>query len=223
MRYIVVGLGKFGSVLAREFTEMGNEVIGVDKDINKVERVKSKISSAICLNITDLDSLTILPQKDIYAIVIAISNDIGECLTIYTVMKEIKGAKLFVRVADEIQAAIMRSLGITNIIYPEKESARIYAMSLEMPYYLSSYKVDDDHFIAEINVPSGLVGYAIQGDDFFKKFKLKLVTIKRLKEIKNELGISHSDYYTLNPGEDWTFQEKDILLVFGHYKNIKEL
>ncbi len=223
MRYIVVGLGKFGSVLAREFTEMGNEVIGVDKDINKVERVKSKISSAICLNITDLDSLTILPQKDIYAIVIAISNDIGECLTIYTVMKEIKGAKLFVRVADEIQAAIMRSLGITNIIYPEKESARIYAMSLEMPYYLSSYKVDDDHFIAEINVPLGLVGYAIQGDDFFKKFKLKLVTIKRLKEIKNELGISHSDYYTLNPGEDWTFQEKDILLVFGHYKNIKEL
>lgn len=222
MRYIVVGLGKLGSILADEFTQMGNEVIGVDKDIEKVQRIKSKIATAICLNITDTSSLSVLPQKGIYAIVIAISQDIGQSLTVYSVLKEIQGAKIYVRVKDDIQASIMKSLGISRLIFPEKDAARRYSMSLEIPYFVSSYKVDDDHYVAELKVPEGLVGYDCRADDFLKKFKLQLITVKRTKDIKNELGINHADYQVIKAEESCVLQENDIIVVYGSYKDLKE-
>lgn len=223
MRYIIVGLGKVGSVLAKEFTQMGNEVIGIDRNMDKVERIKSKISTAICLNVTDESCLNLLPQKDIYAIVITISEDIGQCLTAYSVMKHIKGAKIYVRVADEVQEAIMKSLGITNLLFPEKEASRKYAMSMEIPTFKSSYKVDDDHFVAEIYVPEGLIGYEAKSEEFIKKFKLQLIAVKRQATIHNELGITHTDYICLSSEESWVLQAKDILVIYGHYHDLQNV
>lgn len=221
MRYIIVGLGKLGSVLAEEFTQMGNEVIGVDKDMDKVEKIKSRISTAICLNVTDETALSVLPTKGLYAIIITISGDIGQCLTVYTVMKKIKDAKIYVRVSDQVQEAIMKSLGISNILFPEKEASRKYAMSLEIPTFKSSFKVDNDHFVAELFVPEGLIGYQIKSDELLKKSKLSLIAVKRPKSVKNELGISHLDYICLTPEDDWKLQKKDIIVVYGHYDDIR--
>ena len=64
MKYIVVGLGNFGLSLAEKLTKLGNEVIGIDKSIAKVEAVKEKISYAICLDATDEFAMSGLPWKD---------------------------------------------------------------------------------------------------------------------------------------------------------------
>ncbi len=222
MRYIVVGLGKLGSIVAEEFTQMGNEVIGVDKDIERVEKIKSKISTAICMNITDSTCLNALPLKGVFAIIITISKDIGDCLTTYSILKEIKNAKIYVRVADDIQASIMKSLGITNIIFPERESARRYAMSLEIPNFISSYHIDDDHYIVQLQVPSGLIGYKVDKEEFNRKFKLKFIAVKRGIPTDNALGIKHNEFSALEDNDEIVLQDNDIIVLYGHYKDLND-
>ncbi|MDD2293382.1 MAG: NAD-binding protein [Bacteroidales bacterium] len=226
MRYIVVGLGKLGSSMAKELTQMGNEVIGVDKNIDCVERLKAKIATAICLNITDASCLSVLPQNGINAIIITVREDIGRCLTVYTVMKQIKASRIYVCVADAIQYAIVNSLGITNIIYPEKDVAKNYAMALEMPEYQTSYRVDDDHFVVEMKAPKWMVGNRIDEDTIMDKFHLRLLAVKRRVEIRNEVGVPYSDFVVLNPlgpSENRKIMDNDLIVVYGHYKDIKEL
>lgn len=220
MRYIVIGLGKLGSVLADEFTQMGNEVIGIDKDIEKVERIKSKISTAICYNITDASALDVLPHKGVYAIIITVRQDIGACLTIYSIMKEIKNAKIYVRVSDENQANIMNSLGISNILFPEKDISRRYAMSLEIPEFITSYKVDSNHYIAEIDVPKNLGDGTIDESSLLKKTKLKLIAIKRPVEKTNALGIKYIDYQARPLEEKPYLLTGDRIILYGHYSDI---
>ncbi len=222
MRYIVIGLGKLGSVLADEFTQMGNEVIGIDKDIEKVERVKSKISTAICYNITDESALDVLPHRGVYAIVITVRQDIGACLTIYSIMKKIKDTKIFVRVCDENQANIMNSLGVKNILFPEKEISRYYAMSLEIPQITNSYKVDNDHYIIEMNVSAQMGDGTIDEEKLFKMTKLKLIAIKRPVEKINALGIKYMDYEAKPLTEKHALLEGDKAIILGHYQDLIE-
>jgi len=60
MKYIIVGLGNFGASLAQKLTEQGNEVIGVDNNMGKVDAFKSKISHTICLDSTDQHTVSSL-------------------------------------------------------------------------------------------------------------------------------------------------------------------
>ena len=77
MKYIVIGLGVFGASIAEKLTEMGNEVIGVDISMSKVEAIKEKITHAISLDATDIEAVKNLPLEDTDIVIIGIGEDKG--------------------------------------------------------------------------------------------------------------------------------------------------
>ncbi len=77
MKYIVIGLGNFGASLAQKLTEQGNEVIGIDIDMTKVEANKEKISHTIAMDATDEFTVAGLPLKDTDIVLVAIGEDQG--------------------------------------------------------------------------------------------------------------------------------------------------
>lgn len=77
MKYIVVGLGNFGASLAEKLTAQGNEVIGIDTRMAKVDLYKERISHTICMDATDEFTVSGLPLKDTDVIVVAIGEDQG--------------------------------------------------------------------------------------------------------------------------------------------------
>jgi trk system potassium uptake protein len=220
MKYIIIGLGEMGSVLAEELSQLGNEVIGIDKDMEKVENIKSKISTALCLNIVDKSSLEILPQKGIDTIFISVHKDIGACLTIYSVVKDLKVGKIYIRASDSTQYAILKSLGIQNVFFPEKVVSRQFALLMELKGFISSYKIDDDHYIIEREIPEDLVGKSYDAADFEKNTKLKFICLKHSYQKINALGVNYYSYKISDSYSKLDFLKDDRIVIMGEYKDI---
>ena len=72
MKYIIVGLGSFGASLGAKRTAQGNEVIGIDTNMNRVDNYKEKISHTIQMDATDEYTVAGLPLKDTDTVIIAI-------------------------------------------------------------------------------------------------------------------------------------------------------
>lgn len=63
MKFIVLGLGNFGSELSIKLTELGHEVIGVDSNMKRVEFLQDSITHTICMDTTDESAIKSLPVK----------------------------------------------------------------------------------------------------------------------------------------------------------------
>jgi len=223
MKYIIVGLGNFGSVLAERFTQMGYEVVGVDKNIESVENIRSKISVAICLNVTDRNSLTILPISSSDGVIIALGKDFGESLMAYALFREYGVKKLIVRAVSDIHATVLSSLGVENIIFPEKDAAQKYAMTLELSNYLSSYKLDEDTYIVQMYLPKRFSGIKLSKVNFKSEHNVKFICLKRKVDTPNLFGVTHRELKVMDPNKgDLELLEGDIIVLLGGFTNLSK-
>ena len=97
MKYIIFGLGNFGSSLGQKLTEQGNEVIGIDRSMEKVDDLKEKISHTICMDSTDQFTVSGLPLKDTDVVIVAIGEDQGANIMTTAVLKNLKVKRLISR------------------------------------------------------------------------------------------------------------------------------
>lgn len=223
MKYIIVGLGNFGSVLAERFTQMGYEVVGVDKNIESVENIRSKISVAICLNVTDRNSLSVLPISNSDGVIIALGEEFGESLMAYALFREYGVKRLIVRAVSDIHATVLSSLGVENIIFPEKDAAQKYAMTLELNDYLSSYKLDEDTYIVQMHLPKRFTGIKLSKVNFKSEHNVKFICLKRKIDVPNMFGVTHKELRVMDPNKgDLELLEGDIIVLLGGFTNLSK-
>jgi len=118
MKYIVVGLGVFGSSIAEKLAEMDNEVIGVDISMSKVEGIKEKITHAISLDATDMEAIKSLPLNDTDIVIIGIGEDKAANIMASALMKQMKVKRLISRAVDPLQRMVLETMGVNEIIHP---------------------------------------------------------------------------------------------------------
>lgn len=121
MKYLVIGLGNLGRAIAESLTRIGNEVIGVDINPHKIEAVKHTISGAISLDTTDKDALNTLPLNEMDAIFVTFGKDFGTSIQTVALLKNLDVNKLIVRGISPIHEAVIRSIGVAEIITPEDD------------------------------------------------------------------------------------------------------
>ena len=121
MKYIVVGLGSLGRETAKNQTKIGNEVIGVDINMHRVENIKNNIAGAICLDSTDEDGLKLLPIKEVDAIFVTYGKNFGISVQTVALLKSFGASRLIVRSISPIHETVIRSIGVAEIMTPEKD------------------------------------------------------------------------------------------------------
>ena len=112
MKYIIIGLGNFGSSLAMKLTNQGNEVIGVDNSLSKVEAMKDRISYTICMDATDQYTMTGLPMKDSDIVIVAIGEDQGANIMATAILKNMNVKRLISRAINPMHENVLRAMGI---------------------------------------------------------------------------------------------------------------
>lgn len=127
MKYLVIGLGNFGSTLACKLTDMGHEVIGVDNKEHHVEEIKDRISVAYIMDATEKMSLRTLPLDDIDCAVVAIGQSMDHSLRAVAALKELKMAHIYARAIDLTHLSILRAMSIQKVFIPEIFAAEIIA------------------------------------------------------------------------------------------------
>ena len=222
MKYIIIGLGNYGSVLAERLTSMGHEVIGIDSNSHRVEELKSRITSTICMDINKVHMLKVLPLKDADAVVVAIGENIGTSILVSAELKQLKVNKLIGRAISNLHTTVLEAIGVDEVVTPEKDSAEDFALRLDVKGLQDSFPVAEGYRVISMTAPPVIVGQAVGELLLGDKFNLKLVTIVRKEHVTNILGSKSVVEKVIHPiGLGTIIEKEDVLYLFGDSKNLQ--
>ncbi len=221
MKVIVFGLGNFGMSLALSLTETGNEVIGIDKQMDKINLVKDKISHAICMDSTNELAYDAVPLKDADKVVVGIGENEGAAIITTAIVKKLSDVKIISRALSPIHDTVLEAMGIYSIVHPEQESADRLTKQINFKTTLENYQLDDNFTISEVKSRDEFHGKTLGELDNIDKYRLTLITIIRKKEKRNLIGKKTIVKQTIGrPTSDTVLEKDDILVVYGNNDDI---
>ena len=132
MKYIIIGLGNYGHVLAEELSTLGHEVIGADLDEGRVDSIKDKIATAFVIDATDEQSLSVLPLNSVDMVIVAIGENFGASIRVVAMLKQKQVKHIYARAIDGVHKAVLEAFGLEKILTPEEDAYltawRVYAL-----------------------------------------------------------------------------------------------
>jgi len=224
MKYIIIGLGNFGASLAQKLTEKGNEVIGVDVKMDKVDALKDKITHAINLDSTDINAVSHLPLKDTDIVIVAIGEDKGALIMATALMKQLKVKRLISRAVSPLQEMVLEAIGVDEIIHPEEETAERWAKKLNLQGVIDSFELTGHYSVVEIIVPKKYEGKTLREIELRKKYKIMVLTTMKVVEVTNALGATKKISQVQGvAGSETVLNKGDVMVLYGNNSDIKEL
>lgn len=223
MKYIIVGLGVFGFSLAEKLVAEGNEVIGVDSKLEKVNSLKDKLTHVVCLNVTDAAAVESLPLKNTDVVIVCIGEDQGANIMATAMFKNLNVKRLIGRSLNPLQENVLQAIGVHEIVRPEEETAERWAKKLTLRGMVDSFELNENYSMVEIVVPDILIGKTIEEIGFRKEYNMLVLTVIKNVEKKSIIGKTRvvADVQGI-PTPDTMLEKNDILVVYGSNKDIKQ-
>lgn len=222
MKYIIIGLGNFGSSLAQKLTEQGNEVIGIDTSMTKVDAFKEKISHTICMDATDEFTVSGLPLKETDIVLVAIGEDQGANIMTTALFKNLEVKRLISRAINPLHEKVLQAIGVDEIVHPEEETAERWAKKLCLSNVVDSFELNEDYSIIEAKVPADYIGKTVREVGFRRAFNLLVLTIIKKVEVKSLLGKTKTvDQVQGVASADNILEPDDILVLYGSNKDMQ--
>lgn len=208
---LVIGLGRFGSNLALELAEQGNEVMCVDRNEAPVNQIAPHVTAAQIGDCTDEMVLEALGVDQYDVCFVCISEDFQSSLEITSLLKE-HGARKVVSKADrDIHAKFLRKIGADDVVYPERDMAQRAAMRFTMNSVADYIELADDYALFELEVPDDWAGRSALDLNVRARFNLNII------------GIKNDDHVVPYTDAKQPFRYGDHLLVCGSTADIKRM
>jgi trk system potassium uptake protein TrkA len=224
MRFIVIGLGSFGSNLAEKLTQLGHEVVAVDIELKKVELIKDKVSHAICLDSKDPVAVSSLPLNNSDVVVVAIGEDEGSNILTTALLKKLGVKRLISRSVSSLHDNILEAMGITEIVRPEEEAAERWSKRLTTEGLVDSFELSKDYSIVKVSVPEKFFGKTIQEVGFNLNYNVLVLSIFQNVDEVNLIGIKRK--VLKNRGiasAEMVLKQGDIMVLYGLENDIKTM
>ena len=207
---LLIGLGNFGTLIAKQIHELGHQVMAVDKDEERVNEVLPYVTNALIGDSTNKSFLESLGINNFDVCIETIGNDFQSSLETTSLLKELGGKKVVSRANREVQEKFLLRNGADEVVNPEKEMAKWTAIRYTSKHILDYVKLDDNHAIFEVKLPKDWVGKSVREIDIRRKFGINIMAIKENGDMN----------LTLSP--DDVFMETQTLLVLGEHKAIQK-
>jgi trk system potassium uptake protein len=222
MKYIVIGLGYFGSTLASNLTSMGHEVIGIDCHEERLEELKESITTVMKMDSTNINAVKTLPLHDIDAVIVGIGEDVGASILTLSILKNLNAKRIIGRAINQVHHNILTQIGIEEVVLPLEESAVHVSSMLQFKNVLKFNELTNDYAIAEAYNPLKYSGHLVGTINIRERFSIKLVAIKRAPKENSVSSIFRRNYKTeLFPDDETILLDTDILVLAGRISDIK--
>jgi trk system potassium uptake protein TrkA len=202
-RYAVIGLGKFGSTVVRSLHGRGHEVIAIDRDRARVQDVRDSATQAIEADSTDQETLRALGIRDADAVVVSLGERMDASILVTLYLRELGVKKIVVKAVSEDHGKVLHLIGATEIVHPERDTARRVARGLGLRSIVEYLPLAADTSLVEAHVPPEFVGRTLAELDIRRRYQVLVVAIKR------------GDGLLLATGGDERLQAGDVLVLVG--------
>jgi trk system potassium uptake protein TrkA len=203
--------------MARTLTELGHDVIGVDGDEARVQQLADVISHALQLEATDEKALRAAGIQDVDVAVVSIGENIESSLLVVMQLRELGIGTIVAKAVTPLHGRILEKLGVSRVIFPEREMAIRIAHSLVMPNVLDYIELSRDFSIVEVPAPDTFVGRTLKQLELRPRLGLTLIAIKRRD------GAGGAIVTNIAPAADETIRAGDVLALLGSNERLNQL
>lgn len=204
-RFIVVGLGNFGIAVSGALAEDGHDVIAVDLNGDVVDRVAEQVARGAVGDGTDIDVLRRIGATDADGGIVSTGDDIASSILATMALRDLNVQDVYVKVISSEHARVMDRIGVTETIFPERDTAVGLATRLSGTALLNYVKLGDDFSIQEMGVPDAWYGKSIRELKLRQRFGITVVAVHDCLK----------DAIVPAPDPDYRLKDSDSLLVAG--------
>lgn len=208
-QFAVIGLGRFGSSLAKELIELGNEVLGIDKDEEVVHELSDVLTHTVVADATEEEMLRSLGIRNFDCAVVAIGDDIQTSILAAILMKELGVKKVVAKAISVLHGRVLERIGVDRVIYPERDMGVRVAHQLVSPNLLDYIELSQDFTIAELSVPDCLSGMSLKELNIRARFGFSIVALNK------PYGV------IIAPTADDIVEKEDMMVVIGTNEQIE--
>lgn len=210
-QYVVLGLGRFGSAVARTLQQLGHEVMGVDGDAHVVELAGDYMTHALTCDITDEDALKALGLRNFDVAIVAIGHDVQASILTTVLLKEIGVPTVVAKAANELHGRTLAKVGADKVIYPERDMGARLAHSLMSGTVIDYIELSPEWTILEMAAPPVLVGRSLRELNLRAKYGINVMALKTGENINAA------------PAATDVVKEGDVLVLLGSNEGVRRL
>lgn len=197
--YLVIGLGRFGTAVARKLQELGNEVMVMDEREEQVQKLADHVTHAVVGDARDEEVLASLGVRNFDCAIVAIGQDLAASVLITLNLKSLGVPQVICKAQDELQKRALEKLGADRVLIPEREMGLKLAQNLTATSVLDYVELSKDSGLAEIRTPRSWVGKTLLEIDVRKKFG---VTVAAMRKADGDLTVFVDANYRLEADDE---------------------
>lgn len=210
-QFVVLGLGRFGSSLARTLFGLGHDVLAVDEREEAVQEISESVTHAVQADATDESILRSLGLRNFDVAIVAIGSNIQSSILISMIVKELGVKHVVAKAQSELHAKLLYKIGVDRVVFPERDMGIRLAHNLVSSNVLDFIELSSDYSIVEMAALDEWQGKTLKDLDFRRKYGLNVIAIKR----NGEMNVS--------PRAEEKIEENDVLVVIGDNERITRL
>lgn len=215
----VIGLGRFGQEIAMQLAERRMDVLAVDNGMKRIEAISRFVTRAVCLDSTDEEALAGVNIHEMDIAICAIGEKYMENSILTTaLLKQFQVPRIIARALEPLHERILRLVGATEIVNPEREIGRRIAYKIATPGIIETIPLAEGVSMSEIHIPESFVGRGLAELDIRKKFQVNVVALKRQADDR-----AGREQLTINPDPISPLRGGDVLVVVGRLENIERI
>lgn len=210
-QFLVIGLGRFGSSVAKALCELGHEVLAVDNDAEAVQDVSDHVTQAIQADATDDEVFASLEAGSYDAAIVSIGSNVRDSILISVLCKEAGVPLVVAKASDDLHAKVLSKVGVDRVVFPERDMGQRVARALLMPQMLELMSLSGDTRVAEMLLPEKWQNKTLVQANIRRNYGVTVLAVRRADQTVTSLSAD----FLLLPG--------DILLVLGSQKAIDDI
>lgn len=212
--FVVIGLGRFGTAVARELSALGHEVLAVDTDEGKVQRVADKVTHAVVGDGRDINVLNALGVRNFDCAVVAMGSDVGNSALITLNLKELGLKQVVCKAQSHVHQRVLEKIGADRVIFPEHEMGVKLAQGLSSSSVLNFIEFSEDYGIVELSAPKSWQGKTIRDLDVRNTFHVNIIAVRKAAR-PGTLDVA--------PGAGCVVEAGDNVVAVGRSEDINRL
>ncbi|MBN2160201.1 MAG: TrkA family potassium uptake protein [Spirochaetes bacterium] len=215
-KYTVIGLGNFGSHIAKSLREYGSEVTGIDINKERLLEVREHLNHAITGDATDMSFLQTISLKNMDGVLVSVGRDMGALILILLALKELDLKKVIACAYSENHCRAIERLGVSDVIFPDRDTAIRVGKTLSMRNVLDYIPLTGDYVVMNIHPPKSFIGKNIRDLQIGARFQCQILGIKYLQgNAKWNAESPEWENMKIAPTADDIIPEHSVLLFLG--------
>jgi trk system potassium uptake protein TrkA len=210
-QYVVIGLGRFGTSVAKTLYDLGNDVLAIDSDESIVQEISDSVTHAVQLDATDENALRSIGIRNFDVAVVTIGSNVQSSVMVALLIKELGVKYIIAKAHNELHAKVLYKIGADRVVLPEKDMGIRVAHNLVSSNILDYIELSPDYSIAEIVSPKEWHGKNLRELNMRANYGINVMAIKR----ENDVNISPTADDIIEPG--------DVIVAIGGSEELSKV